>query len=109
MNDRDDMIRRYAAGEFGWSYLQSHGWDSFGDVLESLGRLGLRYPILGVDEGDNAERRGRGRARLRELIAKNAEAQGSGLLDPTPHQLSGDTDTPAPDTPRSRGGRSRPC
>ncbi len=66
----DADIRLYAAGKLTWPNLQDRGWDSFGDVLVALGRLGLRYPALGPDEGSNAEHRARGRAYLRALLSK---------------------------------------
>lgn len=68
----DADIRLYAAGKLTWPKLQDRGWDSFGDVLAALGRLGLRYPALGPDEGSNAERRARGRAYLRSLLTEES-------------------------------------
>lgn len=37
----DNDIRLYAAGKLSWPTLQDRGWDSFGDVLIALGRLGI--------------------------------------------------------------------
>ena len=66
-NDRDQMIRQYAAGEITWSLLRERGFDSYMDVLGGLGRLGLRPPIAPM-EGPNREARERGRALMREAL-----------------------------------------
>jgi hypothetical protein len=64
----DDDIRAYAAGNIAWRDLQQRGWDHYGDVLMALGRLGLRYPVLGENEGLNVESRARARAWLSGVL-----------------------------------------
>ena len=45
-NEREGMIRQYAAGEITWHAMQERGFDSFVDVLAGLGALGLRQPVV---------------------------------------------------------------
>ncbi len=66
-NEKDQMIRQYAAGEITWSLLRERGFDNYVDVLGGLGRLGLRPPIAPM-EGPNRETRERGRALIRESL-----------------------------------------
>ena len=68
-DDRDDMLRRYAAGEITWSSLRMRGFDNYLDVLAGLGRLGLRPPVAPMD-GPNAAVRERGRALLRRALER---------------------------------------
>ena len=68
-DDRDDMLRRYAAGEITWSSLRARGFDNYLDVLAGLGRLGLRPPVAPMD-GPNVAVRERGRALLRRALER---------------------------------------
>lgn len=65
--ERDELIRRYAAGDVAWSTLRAKGFDSYLDVLGALGRLGLRPPVAPMD-GPNVAARERGRAFIREAL-----------------------------------------
>jgi hypothetical protein len=66
-NEKEQLIRRYAAGDIAWSTLRERGIENYVDVLASLGRLGLRPPIALMD-GPNREARERGRAIIREAL-----------------------------------------
>lgn len=66
-NEKDTLIRAYAAGEVTWSVLRERGLDNFADVLAGLGKLGLRQPVAPMD-GPNREARERGRAIIREAL-----------------------------------------
>lgn len=66
-NEREDMIRQYAAGEIAWHTMRERGFDSYLDVLAGLGGLGLRPPVAPMD-GPNADARQRGRAIIREAL-----------------------------------------
>ena len=66
-DERDDLIRRYAAGEITWSALRERGFDNYADVLAALGVRGLRPPIAPMD-GPNREARERGRAFIRAAL-----------------------------------------
>ena len=68
-DDRDQMLRRYAAGEITWSSLRERGFDNYLDVLAGLGRLGLRPPVAPMD-GPNVAARERGRALLRRALER---------------------------------------
>jgi hypothetical protein len=68
-DDRDEMLRRYAAGEITWSSLRERGFDNYLDVLAGLGRLGLRPPVAPMD-GPNVAARERGRALLRRALER---------------------------------------
>lgn len=65
--EREDLIRRYAAGEITWHSLREQGFDDYVQVLGALGELGLRPPIARM-EGPNVEARRRGRALIREAL-----------------------------------------
>lgn len=65
--DRERLLRQYAAGEITWSSLRERGFENFADVLGGLGNLGLRYPVAPM-EGPNREARERGRAFIREAL-----------------------------------------
>lgn len=69
-NERDRLIRDYAAGEMTWSALRERGFENYLDVLEALGERGLRPPIAPMD-GPNVVARERGRALIREALEAN--------------------------------------
>ncbi|MGH7075303.1 MAG: hypothetical protein ACREFD_14020 [Stellaceae bacterium] len=66
-NERDNLIRQYAAGEVTWHALRERGFDDYVAVLGALGELGLRPPVAAM-EGPNVEARRRGRALIREAL-----------------------------------------
>jgi len=66
-NERERLVRRYAAGDITWSALREQGFDNYAHVLGALGALGLRPPIAPMD-GPNREARERGRAFIREAL-----------------------------------------
>jgi hypothetical protein len=66
-NDKEKLIRDYAAGELTWHALQERGFDSYVQVLGALGELGLRPPMAPM-EGPNVEARMRARAVIREAL-----------------------------------------
>lgn len=66
-NEREKLIRQYAAGEVTWHALRERGIESYLDVLSGLGRLGLRPPIAPM-EGPNVAARQRGIALLRQAL-----------------------------------------
>jgi hypothetical protein len=66
-NDRETLIRQYAAGEVTWHELRERGFEDYVQVLGALGDLGLRPPVVPM-EGPNVEARQRGRAILREAL-----------------------------------------
>ena len=65
--EKEELIRRYAAGEITWHALRQRGFENYLDVFASLGDLGLRPPIAPMT-GPNVEARRRGRAWLREAL-----------------------------------------
>ncbi len=65
-DESTNALRRYAAGELAWKQLNDAGW-TYSKVLDGLGALGLRPPIIG-DEGPNAAALARGRALVREAF-----------------------------------------
>jgi hypothetical protein len=65
--ERQDLIRKYAAGEIAWSTLRQRGLDNYAEVLGALGALGLRPPLAPM-EGPNVAARERGRAAFREAL-----------------------------------------
>lgn len=65
--ERENLIRRYAAGEVTWHALRERGFEDYVEVLGALGELGLRPPIAPM-EGPNLEARRRGRAIVREAL-----------------------------------------
>jgi hypothetical protein len=67
-NERDKLIRQYAAGEITWSTLRERGFGNYVQVLAALGERGLRPPIAPMD-GPNVAARERGRAVIREALA----------------------------------------
>jgi hypothetical protein len=66
-NEREKLIRQYAAHEITWHSLRERGFDSYVEVLGALGDLGLRPPVAPM-EGPNVEARQRGRALLRQAL-----------------------------------------
>ncbi len=66
-NERDRLIRQYAAGEIAWRALQERGFENYVQVLSALGALGLRPPMAPMD-GPSAAARERGRAFIREAL-----------------------------------------
>jgi hypothetical protein len=65
--EKEALIRRYAAGEITWHALRERGFDDYVQVLGALGELGLRPPIAPM-EGPNVEARRRGRAIIRAAL-----------------------------------------
>ena len=68
--DSTDALRRYAAGEFAWRQLNDAGW-TYSEVLDGLGALGLRPPIIS-DDGPNATALARGRALVCDALAQGS-------------------------------------
>ena len=66
-DEREALIRRYAAGETTWHALRERGFDDYIQVLGALGELGLRPPVAPM-EGPNVEARRRGRAIIRAAL-----------------------------------------
>ena len=55
-NNKEELIRRYAAGEITWHELRERGFEDYVQVLPALGELGLRSPIARM-QGPNVEAR----------------------------------------------------
>ncbi len=70
-DEKEALLRQYAAGDIGWTSLRGRGFPNYRDVLAGLGRLGLRPPVAPM-EGPNVEARMRARAILREALADTA-------------------------------------
>jgi hypothetical protein len=68
-DDRDELLRRYAAGDITWSALRERGFENYLDVLGGLGRLGLRPPVAPMT-GPNVAVRERARALIREALQR---------------------------------------
>ena len=67
--DREALLRQYAAGEITWHSLRERGQsESYRDVLGGLGDLRLRPPVAPM-EGPNVEARRGARATIREALA----------------------------------------
>lgn len=66
-DEKQQLIRRYAAGDITWHELRERGFEDYIAVLGALGELGLRPPIA-PPGGPNAEARRRGQERLRALL-----------------------------------------
>ena len=66
-NDREKLLRQYAACEITWHSLRERGFDNYVEVLAGLGELGLRPPMAPMG-GPNVEARERGRAMIREAL-----------------------------------------
>jgi hypothetical protein len=67
--NREHLLREYAAGRTSWSILQQQGFGDYVTVLSGLGELGLRPPMAPL-EGPSKKARERGIAQLRNLIAR---------------------------------------
>ena len=67
LDEKQALLRQYAAGDISWTSLRGRGIDNYRDVLAGLGALGLRPPIAPMD-GPNVDARLRGRAMLRQAI-----------------------------------------
>lgn len=65
------MIRQYAAGEITWHTLRERGFENYLDVLAGLGKLGLRPPVVPMEE-PNLEARRRGRASCARCFARRS-------------------------------------
>ncbi len=48
-NDKQKLIRQYAAGEISWHTLRDRGFENYLDVLGGLGDLGLRPPVAPME------------------------------------------------------------
>jgi hypothetical protein len=68
-NEKEKLIRQYAAGAVTWHDLRERGFDDYVQVLGALGELGLRPPVAAM-EGLNVEARRRGRAIIREALLR---------------------------------------
>lgn len=66
-DERQVLIRQYAAGKITWHELRERGFDDYVQVLAGLGELGLRPPIAAM-AGPNRAARERGRALIREAL-----------------------------------------
>ena len=66
-DEKEKLIRQYAAGEITWRALRERGFEDYIQVLGTLGELGLRPPVAPM-EGPNVEARQRGRAMIREAL-----------------------------------------
>jgi hypothetical protein len=71
LTERETLIRQYAAGEITWHALRQRGFDNYGEVLNGLGELGLKYPVAPMS-GPNVEARQRGIAFLRQRFQEQA-------------------------------------
>ncbi len=67
LDEKQALLRQYAAGDITWTSLRGLGIENYRDVLAGLGELGLRPPVAPMD-GPNVEARLRGRAILRQAI-----------------------------------------
>lgn len=66
-NEREALLRTYAAGEITWTSLRGRGIANYREVLAGLGELGLRPPTAPM-EGPNVEARRRGRDVVRQAL-----------------------------------------
>jgi len=71
-DERNELVRLYAAGKITWHTLQERGFEDYVQVLGALGELGLRPPVAPM-EGPNRAARERGRALLREALRAASE------------------------------------
>lgn len=68
-DERERLLRQYAAGEITWTSLRGRGIENYRDVLAGLGALGLRPPTAAM-EGPNVAVRIRGRAMILEALER---------------------------------------
>jgi hypothetical protein len=66
-NEKEKLIRHYAADEITWRALRERGFDDYVQVLGALGELGLR-PLVAPMRGPNVGARERGCAMIREAL-----------------------------------------
>jgi hypothetical protein len=66
-DEKEALLRQYAAGDITWTSLRGRGIDNYRDVLAGLGELGLRPPVAPM-EGPNVEVRRRARAIIRQAL-----------------------------------------
>lgn len=66
-DDRDRLIRQYAAGGITWRELRERGFESYVEILGALGERGLRPPVAPMN-GPNVAARERGRAAIRDAL-----------------------------------------
>lgn len=67
--ERESLLRQYAAGGISWRELRERGFADYIEVLGGLGELGLRPPIAPM-EGPNRTTRERGRAIIRDALQR---------------------------------------
>jgi len=65
--EKESLLRRYAAGEITWQALRQRGMENYLDVLGGLGDLGLKPPVAPM-EGPNVATRERARGLLRQAL-----------------------------------------
>jgi len=68
-DEKERLLREYAAGEIAWSTLRNRAFENYRDVLAGLGELGLRPPVAPM-EGPNVEARRRGREIIRQALSQ---------------------------------------
>ena len=66
-DEKDTLLRDYAAGEITWTSLRGRGIENYRDVLAGLGRLKLRPPVAPMD-GPNVAARLRAREMIRDAL-----------------------------------------
>lgn len=69
IDEKEKLLRQYAAGEVTWHELRERGFEDYVQVLGGLGELGLRPPIARM-EGPNVAARLRGRALIRAALQR---------------------------------------
>jgi len=67
-DEREQLVRRYAADEISWHELRERGFDDYVEVLGPLGELRLRPPMARM-QGPNDEVRQRGSGNATRRIA----------------------------------------
>jgi hypothetical protein len=72
IEERDGLLRDYAAGKISWLEMRRRGFRDYLDVLAGLGEIGLRPPLAPPD-GPSREARERGRALLRRLLRERTD------------------------------------
>ena len=70
--EREQLLRAYAAGKISWRELRRRGFADYVEVLAGLGEISLRPPIAPM-EGPSRGARERGRALLRRLLREAAQ------------------------------------